>query len=326
MLSGAQPCLAIAMLGVLLAACSGRPSPQQSHASSTNTKIASTTTHIASSLGQPAGGRSGAFTPPPESAIPDDSLGAMVREGEQIFTHTQQYAGTYIGNGLNCSDCHLDAGRQPDSAPLWAAYVRYPRYRSKNHKVNSYADRLEGCFRFSMNGTPPPADSTVIRALTAYSYWLATGAPTGENLAGAGYPDPGKPAQAPSFERGRAVYSKDCSLCHGDRGQGQKALGKYVFPPLWGPASFNWGAGMARINTAAAFIRANMPFSLGGTLSAQQAWDVALYVDSHERPQDPRFTGNIATTRKKYHDSAWSMYGKTVNGHRLGSASLIHRK
>lgn len=50
--------------------------------------------------------------------------------------------------------------------------------------------------------------------------------------------------------------------------------------------------------------------------AAQQA--MAMFMDSHERPQDPRFTGSVAETRKKYHDEPTSMYGLTANGHVLG--------
>ena len=146
------------------------------------------------------------FTPPPDSAIPDDPFGAMVRRGRDIFTNTQKYAKQYVGNGLNCQNCHLDAGRRANSGPLWAAYVRYPRYLSKNDTVNTYAERLQGCFEYSMNGKPPPADSEIIKALTTYSYWLATGAPTGKDLAGFDYPKQGFASpEAPGYERGRKV-------------------------------------------------------------------------------------------------------------------------
>jgi thiosulfate dehydrogenase len=77
-------------------------------------------------------------------------------------------------------------------------------------------------------------------------------------------------------------------VCHGESGEGQTSGEEYVFPALWGADSFNWGAGMHRINTAAGFIKANMPFGKGGTLSDEDAWHAAAFMNSHERPQDPR--------------------------------------
>lgn len=259
-----------------------------------------------------------AFAPPPRSAMPAGPFGQAVRNGENIFRHTTEYAKGIIGNKLNCSNCHLDGGRLPGSAPLWAAYTAYPAYRSKNQKVNSLGMRLQGCFHFSENGKVPALDSKTIIDLEAYAYWLATGAPTGAQLAGRGYPKLAEPSKPPSYQAGETVYQANCALCHGTNGEGQYARGQTVFPPVWGPNSFNWGAGMGSIKNAAAFIHANMPFGAAGTLSVQQAWDVARYIDSQPRPQDPRFTGNVAETRAKFHDSKYSMYGKTVNGHLLG--------
>lgn len=63
----------------------------------------------------------------------------------------------------------------------------YPAYRKKNDKVNTYAERIQGCFQFSMNGKPPAADSPQMTALAVYSYWLSTKAPTGVEIAGRGY-------------------------------------------------------------------------------------------------------------------------------------------
>lgn len=259
------------------------------------------------------------FDPPPDTAIPDNEFGKQVRLGRAIFTDTKDHAGAFVGNDLRCSNCHLDAGRLRDSAPMWAAYVEYPQYRSKTKQVDTFAERLRGCFQYSMNGKAPPLGSEPLVALEVYAYWLATGAPVNTRLQGAGYPKLPKPTQAPDFARGRAVYTEHCALCHGADGEGQKSAGKQVFPPLWGPRSFNWGAGMHQVNNAAGFIKANMPLGMGGTLSDQQAWDVAFFMDAHERPQDPRYTGSVATTRKKFHDSSDSLYGIVVEGHLLGS-------
>lgn len=270
--------------------------------------------------GQPAAaaGEPGRFVPPDEADIPEGPFGDVIRRGRDIFTNTGEHAAAYVGNGLSCGNCHLDAGRLANSAPLWGAYVRYPAYRSKTKQVNSYTERLQGCFIYSMDGKAPPAGSPELAALEAYSFWMAKGAPVGATLPGAGYPK-FKPPQAPAYARGEQVFQANCALCHGKEGQGQKVAGRYVFPPLWGADSYNWGAGMHQLDNAAAFIKANMPLGRGGSLSDLQAWDVAMYMNAQERPQDPRFTGDVATTRKQFHDDPNSLYGIEVDGRLLGA-------
>ena len=261
------------------------------------------------------------FVPPPESAIPSDDFGKQVALGRQIFVDPGRYAKAYVGNQLSCENCHLDAGRLANSAPLWGAYPMYPAYRSKNHHVNTFAERLQGCFNYSMNGKAPPLGDPVLVALESYAYWMSKGELIGTSLPGRGYPKLAKPALTPDYARGEAVFIRDCALCHGGDGQGQQAAGRMVFPPLWGPQSFNWGAGMEQINNAAGFIKANMPLGRGNTLTDQDAWDVAYYMDGHERPQDPRFDGSIPATRAAYHDTPDSLYGITVNGQLLGKGT-----
>ena len=78
---------------------------------------------------------------------------------------------------------------------------------------------------------------------------------------------------------------------------------------------------MGSIENAAAFVKANMPLGQGGSLTDQEAWDVAMFMDAHERPQDPRFVKSVAETRTSFHDSENSLYGLTVNGVVLGSQS-----
>ena len=262
------------------------------------------------------------FEPPAESAIPADKFGDEVRLGEEVFREPAAHAGKFVGNDLRCSNCHLDAGRLAGSAPMWAAYVSYPAYRKKNDQVNSFQQRLQGCFRYSMNGKVPPLGDPVLVALESYAYFLAKGLPVGEKPAGRGFPEVPKPAMAPDYDRGAGVYAQNCAACHGADGLGQKSDGKVVFPPLWGARSYNWGAGMASVKNAAGFIKANMPLGLAGSLTPQQAWDVADYVDSQVRPQDPRFTGTVAETRQKHHDNAFSKYGQTVDGKELGDPAV----
>jgi thiosulfate dehydrogenase len=261
------------------------------------------------------------FAPPPMSAMPSGRFGEAVKLGENVFRYTTTYARGVVGAKLNCTNCHLGGGSIADSGPLWAAYTVYPEYRAKNKRVNDYVMRVQDCFRYSENGKVPAADDPIIVAIEAYSYWLATGAPVGAELAGRGYPKLAQPPSPPDYARGAAVYKAQCALCHGADGDGQYVRGETVFPALWGSDSYNWGAGMGNIDALAAFAKANMPLGGAGTLSVQQAWDVAQYIDSHERPQDPRFIGSVAETRKAFHDSKFSAYGLTVNGAVLGAPS-----
>ncbi|NDO73616.1 c-type cytochrome [Shewanella sp. SE1] len=295
--------------------------------------------------------------PRPLDAIPAGAFGDKVRKGYQLFVNTQQLRDKYVGNELNCVNCHMDAGRKPNASPIWGAYFAYPAYRKKNDKVNSFEERIQGCFTYSMNGKAPESGSPELVALSAYAYWLGVGGlmeqygvkgevpeladaelikggkredfPIPEaikqqltvdqraNLPGRGYPSIPKPELAYDPARGEQVYQAHCQACHGADGQGQAIAGVYALPPLWGPQSFNWGAGMHRVNTAAFFIHENMPLGKSMQLTTQQAWDVAAYINSHERPQDPRFKGKLEETQGKYHKHA-GYYGKEVKGTLLG--------
>lgn len=260
------------------------------------------------------------FHSPRESDMPTDEFGKMVLLGKQIFVDTQHYAKKYTGNGLNCVNCHLDRGRHNDSAPMGPAFVRYPKYRGKNKEVNTMEQRIQGCFRYSENGTPPPPLSNEMKGLVSYFSWLATGAPANTKLKEAGFVKADKPPKKPDAKRGAQVFARNCALCHGAQGEGTRIGQRYQFPPLWGEQSYNWGAGMHRINTAAAFIKANMPLGKGGSLSLQDAWDVAAYINSHERPQDPRFKGDLKATKAKFHDHQ-CYYGERMWDQRLGAAN-----
>lgn len=268
---------------------------------------------------------SGPFQPPEESAIPDGPDGDAIRRGQEIFGNTRLHAARYVGSDLSCSSCHLEKGRKANSSPMWSAWVSYPKYRSKDNAISTMEDRIRGCFIYSMNaqyspeGAPPAPGSDIYRDLQAYFYWLAKGIPTGEKIAGSGFPTPPVPAGGYDFTRGAVVYEQYCSACHGNDGNGQRnADGSVAIPPLWGDRSYNWGAGMARIDLAAGFIQANMPLGQENTLSDQQAWDVAAYVDGHERPRDPRQTGTVADNARRNYKGQHSFYGKVVNEEVLG--------
>src|SRR5215471_13898198 len=124
---------------------------------------------------------------PDEKTIPDGPLGNAVRYGKKVLTETQTYATAYVGNGLNCSSCHLDAGRRAYSSPWVGLWGVFPEYRSRNGQVNALQDRINDCFERSMNGRPLPYDSDEMRGILAYIWWLSTDVPTGVAVRGRGF-------------------------------------------------------------------------------------------------------------------------------------------
>jgi thiosulfate dehydrogenase len=211
--------------------------------------------------------------------MPGGAEGALISYGRDLIRHTPQLAGKYIKAGMSCEACHLGAGTQIHAGSFRGIYANFPQYNKRAKHFITLQDRLAECFLYSMNGTPPALSSHEMIALTAYIAYLSKGAPVGTGFAGQGLVN-FTPDHAPSVKAGRSVYQQRCSVCHGAGGQGNAA-----YPPLWGPKSFNGGAGMHRITTMSAFVRYNMPFgSPPNTLSKQEAYDVSAFVLSHPRP------------------------------------------
>ncbi len=226
---------------------------------------------------------------PGEDTIPNDKYGDDVRLGKKIFTETYKYGRRYAGNDLTCANCHLDAGRRPNAGPMWAAYGMYPAYREKTDRSNSLEERIQQCFRFSLNGFAPALDAPELRALVSYIHFLSRGVPIGVDMPGRGYPQVVRTGSDPSPKRGGDIYKAKCTICHGANGAGEKkAGGGYTWPPLWGKDAYNKGAGMANNDLLAGFIKANMPLGQPWSLTDQEALDVAAYINLQIRPFDPR--------------------------------------
>lgn len=164
--------------------------------------------------------------------------------------------------------------------PWVGTYARFPQYRARSGKVDLIEDRINDCFKRSLNGKALPTSGRDMRDIVAYFAFLSTGVPLGGEIEGAGLPRlaprPGDPV------RGAATFASTCARCHGADGQGTAAA-----PPLWGARSYNVGAGMANILTAASFIHALMPIDRPGKLTEQQAFDIATYIDTRPRPDYP---------------------------------------
>jgi thiosulfate dehydrogenase len=240
---------------------------------------------------------------PDVAKLKDSPENDLIRYGHELIVDTAGQIGKnakdadkrYAGNELACVNCHLNAGLQPFAAPFVSTFATFPMM--VDDQVITLTDRINGCMRRSMNGKNLPVDGKEMEAMIAYIKYLGHDTPQGVRIAGMGLLSLQDPPSAADATRGEQVYAKSCASCHKPDGQGERkaspAIG-YSIPPLWGDDSFNAGAGMAKLAYAAAYIRANMPFTINykdPVLSLQQAWDVAAYMTSKPRPPAPPEAG-----------------------------------
>jgi thiosulfate dehydrogenase len=220
------------------------------------------------------------WTPPPVDSTPDDPFETAVLRGLALLTHTRDSLPRYVGANLSCTSCHLEAGRRTNAAPLTGVFARYPRFIERAAAVVPIEDRVNYCFTRSLSGSRLPNDSREMQDMVAYLSHISRGVPVGGRVAAEGMPK--MPPLTGDSTRGLAIFTADCARCHGADGAGVGPA-----PALWGPKSFSIGASMARQERAASFIRHNMPFDRPGTLTDQQAYDIAAYMVSMPRPDLP---------------------------------------
>lgn len=261
------------------------------------------------------------WTPPQMRSVGDDPFGRLVKYGYALMADTANQIGPsvadpakrYSGNNLSCQSCHLKAGTQPYALPLVGVWGQFPQYRGREGEIGTLEERVNGCMERSMNGRVLPLDGREMKAFLAYTKWLSTGIPDGAKLIGAGSMSVTEPGRAADLDNGAKVFADTCAVCHGNDGLGRRAAtgAGYQFPPIAGPDSYNNGAGMTRILTAAAFVRHNMP--LGTTfetplLSDADAYDVAAYINSLDRPTKADLEKDFPIKMQKPVDAPYGPY------------------
>ena len=220
-----------------------------------------------------------------------------VQYGRDLIIHTAYYLGprgriAQQTNGLNCQNCHLDAGTKPFGNNYGSVASTYPKVRVRSGKMESIEKRINDCFERSLNGKPLRENSKEMQAMVAYMQFLGENVPKGEKAAGSGLKALPFLNRAADPTKGKAVYDLRCASCHQSNGQGIiDGIGQsYVYPPLWGPHSFNDAAGLSRISNMAKYVKYNMPLGVNHDapeLSDDDAWDVAAYIESKPRPHKP---------------------------------------
>lgn len=275
--------------------------------------------------------------PVPEiDSLPEGPYRALVEQGHELSTRTFAVIGPevknarkrYAGNNLACTSCHQAGGAKPFAIPWVGVTATFPQYRGREDQISTVEERINGCMERSMNGKPLPLDAPEMKAFTTYIAFLSKGVPVGAQIEGASVLQSAVPNRRADAEAGSFVYVAKCAVCHGTDGMGKRtgqrgdALG-YTFPPLWGPDSFNSGAGMNRLLTTTRFIRQNMPLGASHTatvLNDDEAYDVTAYILSKPRPIKSHLEADFPARWNKPVDAAFPPYmlGATADQHRYG--------
>ena len=233
-----------------------------------------------------------------DPSLDQSKLSEEIRWGFKLFTNTRAEAPRLTPGKMSCANCHLNAGQRERSLPLVGVAGMFPEYNRRLARLFSLGDRITDCFLRSQNSTggslspdelPTPATREVL-AISAYLTWLSRGSEMGASPWWRGQNAIPAEALIPVAQldpsKGEAIFQERCTSCHGQDGQGV-AVGDKKPGPLWGPDSWNDGAGAARVYTLAGIIRYAMPYLDPGQLSDEEAQQVAMFINSKPRPAYP---------------------------------------
>lgn len=230
---------------------------------------------------------------PDTGEITDPNEAKLIKYGRSLIVNTSYYFGpkgviAHKSNGLNCQNCHLNAGTKLDGNNFSLTAVGYPRFKERSGSVETIVKKVEDCFERSLNGSRIDSNSREMKAFVAYLKWIGKNVKKGTKPAGSGIEELAFLDRPADTAVGRVVYVSKCQVCHGKNGQGllNTSGTAYTYPPLWGSHTYNIGASIYRLSKFAGFVKHNMPYNADKTaqLTSDQAWDVAAFVNSQSHP------------------------------------------
>jgi thiosulfate dehydrogenase len=253
---------------------------------------------------------------PDTTSLAHNAEGDLIRYGRKLISNTSHFLGprgiiAKRANGMNCQNCHLDAGTRPFANCFAAVSSSYPLFRARSGILESVEFRVNDCMKRSMNGIPIDSVGMEMHAMVAYIKWVGKNVNRENRPTGIGVTELPFLQRAADTLQGKVLYASKCQVCHGAKGEGiANNDGGYLYPPLWGNASYNTGAGLLRLSRFAGYIKYSMP--LGASfeaplLSNEEAWDIAAFVDSRPRPTKV-FTEDWPDLSKKAIDYPFGPY------------------
>lgn len=218
----------------------------------------------------------------------------LIAYGRDLIEHTAKYYGPKgiiqnSTNGMNCQNCHLEAGTKLWGLNYKTVYATYPKYRARSGGIESIYKRVNDCFERSLNGKAIDSNSKEMQAIYAYIKSVGNTMQLQKNPNSTSLEPLPYLKIAANPKKGNTLFIKHCQTCHGLNGQGvlDSTTGMFVYPPLWGAHSYNNAAGLFQISKLAGFIKNNMPNAVSfkqPLLTNQEAWDLAAYINSQPRP------------------------------------------
>ncbi len=270
------------------------------------------------------------WTAPDPLSIKDENAAKRIQYGRDLIAHTADYLGPEgivkpISNGMNCQNCHIEAGSRPFGNNYMAVASTYPKFRARSGTAETIYKRVNDCFQRSLNGQPLDSASHEMKAIEAYIRWLGQAVPKGKTPKGTGLMKLKYLDRATNPDSGRVVFIQKCQSCHGENGQGlamPEGNGRR-YPPLWGEKSYNEAAGLFRMSNFAGYVKANMPF--GATydnpqLTDAEAWDVAAFINNQPHPKHPFLATDFPKIDGKPFDHPFGPFADSFpqNQHKFG--------
>jgi thiosulfate dehydrogenase len=136
-------------------------------------------------------GKDSLWIAPDSAQIPHTTEGDLIRYGKDLIANTSNYFGphgsiAHTANGMNCQNCHLDAGTKAFGNNYSGVFSTYPKYRERRNAVETINERISDCFQRSLNGKAPDSNGREMKAIFAYMRWLGSNVPKGTNPQGSG--------------------------------------------------------------------------------------------------------------------------------------------